>query len=184
MTWEKFRETLSASTRELAECAKDLDEKIARLDQLNKTWQLTLTAARQPNTPPAVLKRAQSTVDSIEATQKTAEATKANVLTIQTHLSEEQARGTNGPRISGTIAKQRSQISGREGQSAHLEPGSRFQQGLEEAVRQDIFLATYGIGRIHRATPFYFPDSRSGNSADRRRNPMDAAQNTKISGQS
>jgi potassium efflux system protein len=92
VTWEKFRDNLSKSARELAESAKDLEQELARRDQLNKTWQATLSSAREPNTPPAVLKGVQSTLDSIELTRKMTEASRADLLTIQTHLSQEQAR--------------------------------------------------------------------------------------------
>jgi potassium-dependent mechanosensitive channel len=92
VTWEKFRDNLSKSSRELAESAKDLEQELARRDQLNKTWEATLSSAREPNTPPAVLKGVQSTLDSIELTRKMTEASRADLLTIQTHLSQEQAR--------------------------------------------------------------------------------------------
>jgi potassium-dependent mechanosensitive channel len=92
MTWEKFRDNLAASARELAECAANLDQEIARLDQLNNIWQGTLLSAKQPNMPPAVLQRAQSVTGSLEQARKTAESGRANVLTVQTRLSEEEAR--------------------------------------------------------------------------------------------
>jgi potassium-dependent mechanosensitive channel len=92
VTWVKFRDNLSASSRELAACATNLDQQIARLDQLEKIWQGTLLSAKQPDTPPIVLKKVQTTLDSIELTRKMTEAGRAKVLTVQTHLSEEEAR--------------------------------------------------------------------------------------------
>jgi hypothetical protein len=92
VTWQKFSDNLSASTRELARCATDLDEEIARLDQLGKIWQLTLLSAKQPETPLAVSKRVQSTLDSVELTRKMTESGRSKVLTVQTHLYEEEAR--------------------------------------------------------------------------------------------
>src|ERR1700722_7785298 len=92
VTWERFRDDLSASARELAQGATDLDQEIARLDQLKKIWQLTLLSAKQPDTPPAVVQRAQSIVNSIQLTRKLVESGRTNVLTIQTRLSEEEAR--------------------------------------------------------------------------------------------
>ena len=91
-TWRKLGDDLSASTRELAECAKNLDQGIARLEQLQKTWQSTLLSAKQPDTPPAVLQRAQSTADGIALTRKETESSRASVLSAQARLSEEQAR--------------------------------------------------------------------------------------------
>jgi potassium-dependent mechanosensitive channel len=92
VTWEKLSETLSASARELTGSAKNLDQKIGRLDQLQKTWQRTVLSAKQPETPPAVLQRAQSILDSLALTRMAAESGRAKVLTVQTHLSEEEAR--------------------------------------------------------------------------------------------
>jgi potassium efflux system protein len=92
ITWGKFSDNLSASSRELAACATNLDQQIARLDQLQKIWQGTLSSAKQPDTPPVVSKKVQTTLDSIELTRKMTEAGRAKVLTVQTHLSEEEAR--------------------------------------------------------------------------------------------
>jgi hypothetical protein len=92
VTWQNFSDNLSASARELARCATDLDEEIARLDQLEKIWQLTLVSAKQPETPLEVSKRVQSTLDSVELTRKMTESGRSKVLTVQTHLSEEEAR--------------------------------------------------------------------------------------------
>jgi methyl-accepting chemotaxis protein len=91
-TWGKLGEDLSASTRELAQCANTLDQDIARLDQLQNIWQSTLQSAKQPETPPAVWQRVQSTQEAIAFARKTAESSRANVLTVQTRLSEAQAR--------------------------------------------------------------------------------------------
>ena len=92
VTWDNFRKSLEASSHELTVYATDLEGQIAKLDQLDKIWQATLTAAQQPNTPPAVLQRVQSTRDSIGLTRKMVESVQANVLTLQTRLSEEQTR--------------------------------------------------------------------------------------------
>jgi potassium efflux system protein len=90
--WNKLSETLSASARELTGIAKSFDQEIERLDQMQKIWQRTVLSAKQPETPPAVLQRAQSIADSLALAQTTAESGRAKVLTVQTHLSEEEAR--------------------------------------------------------------------------------------------
>ena len=69
-----------------------MEEQLARVDQLNKTWQATLQSAKQPQTPPPVLQRVQSVVDSVERTQQAAESGQDHVLTLQSHLSEQEAR--------------------------------------------------------------------------------------------
>jgi hypothetical protein len=92
VTWQNFGDSLLVSARELAQHATSLEEQLARLDQLNKTWQATLQVAKQPDTPPAVLQSVQSVVDSGERTRQAAEFVLAHVLTLQSRLSQEEAR--------------------------------------------------------------------------------------------
>jgi potassium-dependent mechanosensitive channel len=92
VAWEKFGVRLAVSARELTKHATNLEEQLARLDQLNKTWQATLQLAKQPGTPPPVLQRVQSVVDSVERTRQAAESGQDHVLTLQSHLSEDEAR--------------------------------------------------------------------------------------------
>jgi methyl-accepting chemotaxis protein len=80
------------SARELTRHAASLEEQLARLDQLSKTWQATLQSTNQPETPPLVLQSAQSVVNSIERTRQAAESGRDRVLTLQSRLSEEEAR--------------------------------------------------------------------------------------------
>jgi small-conductance mechanosensitive channel len=91
-TWRNFGDNLSVSARELTQHATSLEEQLARLDQLNKTWQATLQSAKQPETPPPVLQSVQSVVDSLERTRQTAESGRAHILTLQSRLAEEEAR--------------------------------------------------------------------------------------------
>ena len=92
LTWQDFGDSLLVSARELTQHATSLQERLARLDQLNKTWQATFQAAKQPDTPPTVLQSVQSVVDSVERTRQAAESVLAHVLTLQSRLSEEEAR--------------------------------------------------------------------------------------------
>ena len=92
LSWHEFSDSLSASDRELTQFATSLEEKLASLDRLNKTWQATLHSATELNTPPPVLQSIQRVVDSIEQTQRAAESGRARVLTVQTRLSEEEAK--------------------------------------------------------------------------------------------
>ena len=92
LAWRNFGVRLSVSDRELTRHATSLEEQLARLDQLNKTWQATLQSAKQPETPPPVLQSVQSVVDSIERTRQAAESGRDHVLTLQSHLSEQEAR--------------------------------------------------------------------------------------------
>jgi potassium efflux system protein len=92
LAWEKFDVRLSVSAHELTQHSSSLEEQLVRLDQLNKTWQATLQSAKQPQTPPPVLRSVQSVVDSVERTQQPAEAGRDHVLTLQSHLSGQEAR--------------------------------------------------------------------------------------------
>ena len=92
LTWENFGVRLLVSARELTQHATSLEEQLVRLDQLNKTWQATLQAAKQSQTPPPVLQSVQSVVDSVERTQQATESGRDHVLTLQSHLSEQEAR--------------------------------------------------------------------------------------------
>src|SRR5271166_4379586 len=92
LNWEDFGVRLLVSARELSAHATSLEEQLARLDQLNKTWQATLQSANQPETPPLVLQSVQSVVGSIERTQHAAESGRDHFLTLQSRLSEQQAR--------------------------------------------------------------------------------------------
>ena len=92
LAWEKFGVRLSVLARELTLHATSLEGQLARLDQLNKTWQATLQSAKQPATPPLVLQSVQSVVDSIERTQQAADSVRDHVLTLQSHLSGQEAR--------------------------------------------------------------------------------------------
>src|SRR5208282_816479 len=91
LAWENFAVRLLVSARELSQHATSLEEQLARLDQLNKTWQ-ALQSAKQPETPPLVLQSVQSVVDSVERTQQAAESGRDHVLTLQSRLSEQEAR--------------------------------------------------------------------------------------------
>ena len=90
--WRTFDVRLLVLARELRGHARSLEEELGSLDRLNKTWQATLQSAKQPATPPQVLQRVQSVVDSVERTRQAAESGQAHVLALQSSLSEAQAR--------------------------------------------------------------------------------------------
>ena len=73
LNWEDFGLRLLVSARELTRHATSLEEQLARVDQLSKTWQATLQSAK-PETPPPVLQSVQSVVNSIERTRQAAES--------------------------------------------------------------------------------------------------------------
>jgi potassium efflux system protein len=91
-TWQSFADDLSGLAQKLAKRAASLEEDRTRLDQFTEIWQATLQSAKQPNTPPPVLKAVQSVVDSIESTRQAAESCRARILDLEVRLSEEEAR--------------------------------------------------------------------------------------------
>jgi potassium efflux system protein len=92
LSWRNFSVRLSILEVGLARYASSMEEQLARLDQLNKSWQATLQSAKQPQTPMAVLQSVQSMVESVERTRQAAESGQDHVLTLQSKLSTEQAR--------------------------------------------------------------------------------------------
>ena len=92
LAWRNFALRLSVSDGELTRHATSLEEQLAHLDQLNKTWQSTLPSAKQPGTPPIILQSVQSVLDSDARAQKAAEASRTQVLALQSRLSEEEAK--------------------------------------------------------------------------------------------
>jgi len=92
LAWKSFGARLSASAHELTQHATSLEEQLGRVENLNKTWQATLQSARQPETPPPVFQSLQSVVDSVARTRQTTESVRAQVLALQSRISEQEAR--------------------------------------------------------------------------------------------
>ncbi len=92
LTWHKFGHDLIVSARELTQHATRLEEQLAHLVQMNATWQATLQSAKQPETPLPIAQGVQGVADSVARTRQTAETGLAQILTLQTQLSGEEAR--------------------------------------------------------------------------------------------
>jgi potassium efflux system protein len=92
LTWQNFDVRLSVSDLELTRHVTSLGEQLERVGRLSTTWQATLQSAKQPETPPPVLQRVQSVVDSVERTRQAAESRLEHVLTLQSQLSEQEVR--------------------------------------------------------------------------------------------
>jgi hypothetical protein len=92
LTWEDFGENLSVISRGLVQRIVNLEEELARLKQLDKSWQATLQLAKQTNVPPSAMQSVQSLIDSIEQTRQTLEASRARALTLLDRISNEQTR--------------------------------------------------------------------------------------------
>ncbi len=92
LAWQSFGVRLSASARELTQHATSLEEQLGRLDKLSKIWQATLQSAKQPEAPLPVSQSVQSVVDSVERMRQTIESARAQVLALQSRISEQEAR--------------------------------------------------------------------------------------------
>lgn len=92
LTWQDFGENLSVISRGLVQRIVNLEEELARLKQLDKSWQATLQLAKQNNVPPSAMQSVQSLIDSIEQTRQTLEASRARALTLLDRISNEQTR--------------------------------------------------------------------------------------------
>jgi potassium-dependent mechanosensitive channel len=92
LTWEDLDGNLSALARELTQSAKSLEEDLVRLDQLDRTWQATLQAAKESATPLPALQNLQGIVDSVEKSRQAAEFARTQVLTMLSRVSEEETQ--------------------------------------------------------------------------------------------
>jgi potassium efflux system protein len=91
-TWQSFGNNLSALAWELAQHATRLEGERVRLDHMHNTWQATLQSTKEPDTPEPVWKSVQNVVDSVERTRQAGESARVQVLTLQTRVSEQEAR--------------------------------------------------------------------------------------------
>jgi potassium-dependent mechanosensitive channel len=91
-SWHQFGDRLSFWDRLLTLQATELASVVTRLDQLGKTWEQTIKLAHSSGAPPAVLKRAQDVIATINQTHEEAEKQLAQVLILQTRVAEQDRR--------------------------------------------------------------------------------------------
>src|ERR1700751_318453 len=92
VSWQSFGDKLSAWNNELTRSGISLDEELARLDEQNKVWRLTLQSVQQGGATPEILQPIKDVIDSVEGTQKAVAPRRAQVLTLQNRTFEEAAR--------------------------------------------------------------------------------------------
>jgi potassium-dependent mechanosensitive channel len=90
--WRQFGVRFGVLDGILTRHATSLEEQIQRLDQFNNTWQETLQAAKESGTPAPIFQLVQNVLDSTERAQRVAEPLRVLVFTLQSQLSEEEAR--------------------------------------------------------------------------------------------
>ena len=105
-TWRPILRQIQSSKSTLREQIEALDKQIAELDRFSETWALTLAAIRSgdetENTsrsnaglPPEVLQKVTDTIAAIDETARLVQERRAGLLSIQTRLSEMEARATD-----------------------------------------------------------------------------------------
>ncbi|HZT58338.1 MAG TPA: mechanosensitive ion channel domain-containing protein, partial [Pyrinomonadaceae bacterium] len=90
--WRKTGDTLSGWGRDLTARAVQLDKQRERLDQLLQTWTQTLGPAESSGAPPEIVQRVQSVIADATQTRDLLEQRRAQVLTLQNRVAQQQAR--------------------------------------------------------------------------------------------
>jgi small-conductance mechanosensitive channel len=80
---QRLSDELSTWNDDLTGRAKTLDAQIAQLDKLGKIWNTTLQLPELSTTPPEILKRVQSLIDSVTRTQQAVKSLRERDLTLQ-----------------------------------------------------------------------------------------------------
>jgi len=90
--WRRLRRNLSTWTRDLTNRATRLEREITELDELRNTWEQTLAAAQDSNTPPEVLRRIEAVITQIRQARETIDKQRARVLSMQNRVAAQDAR--------------------------------------------------------------------------------------------
>jgi small-conductance mechanosensitive channel len=90
--WRGLNTALPAWSQQLTARAKDLEDKIVRLDRLRATWEATRKLARSEDAPPAIEERIGETLAAINKTRKAAHARRRRALTLQAQVAAQSAR--------------------------------------------------------------------------------------------
>jgi potassium-dependent mechanosensitive channel len=90
--WRRLRRNLSGWTADLTTRAMRIEGEIVVVDGLGKTWEQTLDAAKIAKAPPEVLRRIEVVVEQIRQARKATEKLRAQVLTLQSRVSVQDAR--------------------------------------------------------------------------------------------
>jgi len=90
--WRRLRRNLSTWTRDLTTRATRLEREITELDELRNTWEQTLAAAQDSNTPPEVLRQIEAVITQIKQAREAIDKQRARVLTLQSRVAVQDAR--------------------------------------------------------------------------------------------
>src|SRR5262249_20322139 len=90
--WRRLRRNLSGWTADLTSRATRIERQIAVVDELEKTWEQTLNAAKSSNAPTEVLRRIEAVITQIKQARETIDKQRAGVLTMQSRAGLQDAR--------------------------------------------------------------------------------------------
>jgi len=92
--WRRLRGTLSEWSRALGGRIERMESNIAQLDELSRTWQLTLEAANEAHAPPEVLQRIAVVMGAIGNMRQALDRRRAAALSVQNRVGLQDARIT------------------------------------------------------------------------------------------
>ena len=90
--WSRLRRELSGLNRDLTRRVNELERYSARLDDLGKTWDQTVAAAKDSSVPAEVLGRIEIVISEIRQAHDAVEKQRARALTMQNRVSMQDAR--------------------------------------------------------------------------------------------
>src|SRR6516165_6420289 len=88
VSWQSFRDKLSVWDNDLTRSGISLEEELTRLEEQSKVWQLTLQSVQKGGTTPEILQRVKDVTDSSERTQQAVTSRRAQVLSLQSRISD------------------------------------------------------------------------------------------------
>ncbi len=90
--WKSLASVIPDWKKDLRTQAAVLDNQLGQLNDLVNKWQLTFDATNDAEIPPEISERIAATISAIKQTQKQVEERRAQLLTLQNRISEQEAR--------------------------------------------------------------------------------------------
>ncbi len=167
--WQSIGNKFSSWRRDLREQIAVLDKNIDEMDQMARVWRLSLSALGdlpadpgQPDpasaaVPPAILQRAEETIDAIDETRRMAQERRTQLLSLQTRVSEsdsrvvairDEIRAARNRTLTNLLYRDESPIWAPQNQS--VSPGFLLRQAVASFSEQFIDLRIYAAERAER----------------------------------
>ena len=90
--WSRLRHELAELNRDLTGRINELQRYLAQLDDLVKTWDQTLAAAKDANAPPEVVSRTETVIVDIRQAREAADKQRGHALTMQSRVGVQDSR--------------------------------------------------------------------------------------------